>query len=136
LEVSVSELFKQRCNTNPYFLDKKFWLLGMVCIRFGHLSEKCQLHHCPGFRGISTKTDVYIVVTKEDQVPYCRWDSFCFHKNITKVNPAAFLHPTGTKYNVSLVKPFSAHFKCRAGLAELLHFQGGRKTVGDELVAL
>lgn len=33
------------------------------------------------------------------------------------------------------MKPFSAHFKRRAGLAELLQFPGGRRKVGGELVA-
>ena len=113
----------------------KFWLLCVVCIWFGHLSEKCLLHHCPGFRWLSTKIGVGIAVAKEFQIPYSSWDTFCFHKNITKVSPAPLLRPTGTKHNVSLMKPFSALFKCRAGLAELLQFPEGRKKVGGELVA-
>lgn len=113
----------------------KFWLWAMVCIWLGHLSEKRLFHQCPGFRWISTKNDVYIAVTKEFQVPYSSWDAFCFQKNTTKASLAPFLHPRGTKYNASLMKPFSAHFKCGAGLAELLQFPGGRKKVGDELVA-
>lgn len=74
-------------------------------------------------------------MTKEFRVPYSSWDAFCFRKDVPEVNPAPLLHGIGTKYSVSLTKPFSAHFKRGAGLAEPLQLPGGRKKVGGELVA-